>query len=257
MPCSGRVVSACRKRSTSAVAAAAPRLSWPPRPAGPSITWAPSARATATVPSALPPSATITSSATASAAGRWRRTVSSSSRGGTTIANLKAPVSWDRGMLAYRGFASGCSWETPIGDVDSMSSQGSFSHLDPQGNAHMVDVSEKPVTRRVAEASCRVLLSAQTLIRLANLPKGDAFAVARLAGIQGAKRTAELIPLAHQIPLDQVEIDIQPIPEGVAIHSHVVVNARTGAEMEALVACSTAALALYDMVKALEKGAVI
>ncbi len=121
----------------------------------------------------------------------------------------------------------------------------------------MVDVSEKPVTRRVAEASCRVLLSAQTLIRLANLPKGDAFTIARVAGIQGAKRTAELIPLAHQIPLDQVEIDIQPIPEGVVIRSHVVVNARTGAEMEALVACSTAALALYDMVKALEKGAVV
>ena len=121
----------------------------------------------------------------------------------------------------------------------------------------MVDVSEKAVTRRVAEASCRVLLSAQTLIRLSNLPKGDAFTVARLAGIQGAKRTAELIPLAHQIPLDQVEVDIQPIPEGVAIRSHVVVNARTGAEMEALVACSTAALALYDMVKAIEKGAVV
>lgn len=138
-----------------------------------------------------------------------------------------------------------------------MSSQGSFSHLDPHGNAHMVDVSEKPVTRRVAEASCRVLISAQTLIRLANLPKGDAFAVARLAGIQGAKKTSELIPLAHQIPLDQVEIDIDPIPEGVAIRSRVVVNARTGAEMEALVACSTAALALYDMVKALERGAVV
>lgn len=138
-----------------------------------------------------------------------------------------------------------------------MSSQGSFSHLDPHGNAHMVDVSEKPVTRRVAEASCRVLLSAQTLIRLANLPKGDAFAVARLAGIQGAKKTSELIPLAHQIPLDQVEIEIDPIPEGVAIRSRVVVNARTGAEMEALVACSTAALALYDMVKALERGAIV
>ena len=135
-----------------------------------------------------------------------------------------------------------------------MKSPGSFSHLDPQGSAHMVDVSEKPVTRRVAEASCRVLLSAQTLIRLANLPKGDAFAVARLAGIQGAKRTSELIPLAHQIPLDQVEIEIQPIPEGLAIKSHVVVNARTGAEMEALFACSTAALALYDMVKAIERG---
>src|SRR3954465_13917107 len=144
-----------------------------------------------------------------------------------------------------------------LGDLPPMSSQGSFSHLDPQGSAHMVDVSEKPVTRRVAEASCRVLLSAQTLIRLANLPKGDAFAVSRLAGIQGAKRTADLIPLAHQIPLDQVEVDIQPILEGVAIHSHVVVNARTGAEMEALVACSTAALALYDMVKALERGVVV
>jgi cyclic pyranopterin phosphate synthase len=138
-----------------------------------------------------------------------------------------------------------------------MSSPGAFSHLDSQGSAHMVDVSEKPVTRRVAVASCRVLLSAQTLIRLTNLPKGDAFAVARLAGIQGAKRTAELIPLAHQIPLDQVEVELHPVPEGVEIRSHVVVNARTGAEMEALLACSTAALALYDMVKAIERGVVI
>ena len=121
----------------------------------------------------------------------------------------------------------------------------------------MVDVSEKPVTRRIAEASCRVLLSAQTLIRLANLPKGDAFAVSRLAGIQGAKRTAELIPLAHPLPLDQVEVDLQPIPEGIEIRSRVVCTARTGAEMEALCACSTAALALYDMVKAVEKGVVI
>src|SRR5258708_34044877 len=78
----------------------------------------------------------------------------------------------------------------------AMTSQGSFSHLDAQGGAHMVDVSEKPITRRVAEASCRVLLSAQTLIRLANLPKGDAFAVTRLAGTQAAKRTSDPIPLA-------------------------------------------------------------
>lgn len=121
----------------------------------------------------------------------------------------------------------------------------------------MVDVSEKPVTRRVAEASCRVLLSAQTLIRLANLPKGDAFAVARLAGIQAAKKTSDLIPLAHPLFLEQVEVEIQPIPEGVEIRSHVVVTGKTGAEMEALVACSTAALALYDMVKAIERGAVV
>jgi cyclic pyranopterin phosphate synthase len=138
-----------------------------------------------------------------------------------------------------------------------MTSQGSFSHLDSQGNAHMVDVSDKPVTRRVAEASCRVLLSAQTVIRLANLPKGDAFAVSRLAGIQGAKRASELIPLAHPLPLDQIEIEVLPIPEGVEIRSLVVATARTGAEMEALTACSIAALALYDMVKAVERGAVI
>ena len=138
-----------------------------------------------------------------------------------------------------------------------MSDRKPFSHLDEAGTARMVDVSEKPVTRRVAEASCRVLLSAQTLVRLANLPKGDAFAVSRLAGIQAAKRTSELIPLAHPLPLDQVEIDVQPAAGGVEIRSRVVVTARTGAEMEALLACSTAALALYDMVKAIERGAVV
>jgi cyclic pyranopterin monophosphate synthase len=136
-------------------------------------------------------------------------------------------------------------------------SQDSFSHLDSHGQAQMVDVSEKPVTRRVAEASCRVRLSAATVARLADLPKGDAFAVARLAGIQGAKKTADLIPLAHPLALDQVEIDIVPDGDGVAIRSRVVVNGRTGAEMEALVACSTAALALYDMVKAVEREAVV
>jgi cyclic pyranopterin monophosphate synthase len=136
-------------------------------------------------------------------------------------------------------------------------SQEPFSHLDPHGRAQMVDVSDKPVTRRVAEASCKVLLAAGTVARLAELPKGDAFAVARLAGIQGAKKTGDLIPLAHPLALDQVEIEISPLPDGVEIRSRVVVNGRTGAEMEALVACSTAALALYDMVKAVERGAVI
>ncbi|HEY0782538.1 MAG TPA: cyclic pyranopterin monophosphate synthase MoaC [Thermoanaerobaculia bacterium] len=138
-----------------------------------------------------------------------------------------------------------------------MSARDPFSHLDAQGGAHMVDVSEKPVTRRVALASCRVLLSPETVVRLASLPKGDAFAVARIAGVQGAKRTADLIPLAHPLPLDQVEVEVLPIPEGVKIESRVVATARTGAEMEALVACSSAALALYDMVKAVERGAVI
>lgn len=138
-----------------------------------------------------------------------------------------------------------------------MSTADPFSHLDDSGRARMVDVSEKPVTRRVAEAACRMEISADTVGRLSLLPKGDAFAVAKLAGVQGAKRTAELIPLAHPINPEQIEIDIQPVSDGVEIRSRVVVTARTGAEMEALVACSTAALALYDMIKAVERQAKI
>ncbi len=132
-----------------------------------------------------------------------------------------------------------------------------FSHLDERGAARMVDVSAKPVTRRIAEASCRVLLAPETVARLSSLPKGDAVAVARIAGIGAAKRTGELIPLAHPLPLDQVEVEVDSEPDGVRIRSRVVTTARTGAEMEALVACSTAALALYDMVKAIERGAVV
>ncbi len=138
-----------------------------------------------------------------------------------------------------------------------MTPKSPFSHLDAGGRARMVDVSEKAVTRRVAEASCRVRLAPETVARLAELPKGDAFAVARLAGIQGAKRTAELVPLAHPLPLDDIEVELAPEGDGVAIRSRVVVTARTGAEMEALTACAAAALCLYDMVKALDRGAVI
>jgi len=140
---------------------------------------------------------------------------------------------------------------------DDQPTRSGFSHLDEHGAAHMVDVSGKPVTRRVAEASCRVLLTPETVERLGSLPKGDAIAVARLAGIGGAKRTGELIPLAHPLPLDQVDLEVVPGEGGVTIRSRVVTTARTGAEMEALVACSTAALALYDMVKAVERGAVV
>jgi len=138
-----------------------------------------------------------------------------------------------------------------------MSPPNSFSHLDDQGQARMVDVSEKPVTRRVAKASCQVRISPETVARLRQLPKGDAYTVARLAGIQGAKRTGELVPLAHPLGLDQVEVEILPNDEGVRIESRVVVTARTGAELEAMVSCATAALALYDMVKAVERDAVI
>jgi cyclic pyranopterin phosphate synthase len=138
-----------------------------------------------------------------------------------------------------------------------MSPDSPFSHLDGLGRAHMVDVSRKPVTRRLAAASCRVLLSPQTVLRLSDLPKGDAYSVARLAGIQAAKRAGEWIPLAHSLPLDQVEVELLPVPDGIQVRSRVVATARTGAEMEALIACSAAALALYDMVKAVERGAVV
>ena len=95
------------------------------------------------------------------------------------------------------------------------------------------------------------------MARLSDLPKGDAVTVARLAGIQAAKRVDELIPLAHTLQLDHVEIEIEPVDGGVRITSEVVTVSRTGAELEAMIACSNAALALYDMVKAVEKGAVI
>jgi cyclic pyranopterin phosphate synthase len=132
-----------------------------------------------------------------------------------------------------------------------------FSHLDADGAPHMVDVSRKEVTRRVAEASCRVVLSPDTVGRLARLPKGDALTVARLAGIQGAKETSRLVPLCHPLALDQVEVEIETRSADVVIRSKVVTHGRTGAEMEALTACATAALALYDMVKAVERRAEI
>lgn len=142
-------------------------------------------------------------------------------------------------------------------DIREETNETPFSHLDEAGRARMVDVSEKAVTRRVARASCRVLLEESTVARLHEMPKGDAVAVARLAGIQAAKRVDELIPLAHTLNLDHVEIEIEPVHGGVSVRSEVVVTARTGAELEAMIACSNAALALYDMVKAVEKGAVI
>ena len=136
-------------------------------------------------------------------------------------------------------------------------SDETFSHLDRGGRAAMVDVSAKDVTRRVAEASCRILLSRQTVERLETLPKGDAVTVARIAGVQAAKSTATWVPLAHPLPLDQVEVELEPVEGGVGIRSRVVATARTGAEMEALTACAAAALALYDMVKSVERGAVV
>jgi cyclic pyranopterin phosphate synthase len=122
----------------------------------------------------------------------------------------------------------------------------------------MVDVSAKPVTRRVCVARGEVHMARETLARIAAgaLPKGDVLATARLAGIQGAKRTAEWIPLCHTLPLDAVEVELVPDPAGacVRIEARVSVHARTGVEMEALVAVCAAGLTIYDMCKAIDRG---
>jgi cyclic pyranopterin phosphate synthase len=134
-----------------------------------------------------------------------------------------------------------------------------LTHLDEAGHARMVDVSAKDVTVRTATASGRVLLSAPAVaaLRDGTVPKGDALAVARIAGIAGAKRTADLIPLCHPLALHSVTVDLTVEDTGVAITASVRTAGRTGVEMEALTSVSVAALTLIDMIKAVDKGAVI
>jgi cyclic pyranopterin phosphate synthase len=129
-----------------------------------------------------------------------------------------------------------------------------LSHYDSAGRASMVDVSEKKTTKREAEASAMVVMSKAVLKALPHNPKGDPLEVARLAGIQAAKRTSELIPMCHPLPLSHVDVDIRLCENGVVITSRVTTTAETGVEMEALVAASVAALTVYDMCKALDKG---
>ena len=134
-----------------------------------------------------------------------------------------------------------------------------LTHLDDAGQARMVDVSGKQATVRTARASGRVLLSAAAVaaLRAGQVPKGDALAVARIAGIQGAKRTPELIPLCHPIGLHAVAVELTVADDGVAIEATVRTADRTGVEMEALTAVSVAGLALIDMIKAVDPAAVI
>jgi cyclic pyranopterin phosphate synthase len=129
-----------------------------------------------------------------------------------------------------------------------------LSHYDGAGRARMVDVSGKPPTRREAEASAFVDLSPAVLAALPNNPKGDPLEVARIAGIMAAKRTAELIPMCHPLPLALVDVDLRLCENGVAIASRVATTAETGVEMEALVAASVAALTVYDMCKGVDKS---
>lgn len=135
----------------------------------------------------------------------------------------------------------------------------SFTHLNDQGDAKMVDVSAKEVTVRSATARGRVLVSAEVvgLLRGAGMPKGDALAVARIAGIQGAKRTPDLIPLCHPLAIHAVEVDLVVADGGVEITVTVRTADRTGVEMEALTGVSVAALALIDMVKGVDRLASI
>ncbi|WP_052665734.1 cyclic pyranopterin monophosphate synthase MoaC [Nitriliruptor alkaliphilus] len=132
-----------------------------------------------------------------------------------------------------------------------------LTHLDAHGHARMVDVGDKPVTARTAVAEGRVVMAPATARRLldGDLPKGDAFPVVRIAGIQAAKRTPELLPLCHQVALSSVDVDVTVDADGgvVTITATAVAADRTGIEMEALTAVSVAALTLYDLVKAVQK----
>ncbi|GGD21794.1 cyclic pyranopterin monophosphate synthase MoaC [Nocardioides daphniae] len=134
-----------------------------------------------------------------------------------------------------------------------------LTHVDESGAARMVDVSDKAVTKRTAVASGRVLVSAQVveLLRGAGVPKGDTLAVARLAGIMGAKQTPALIPLCHPLAISAVTVDLVVADDAVEITATVSTTDRTGVEMEALTAVSVAALTVVDMVKAVDKAAVI
>jgi cyclic pyranopterin monophosphate synthase len=129
-----------------------------------------------------------------------------------------------------------------------------LSHYDGAGRARMVDVSGKIPTRREAEASAFVAVSPAVLAALPNNPKGDPLEVARIAGIMAAKRTAELIPMCHPLPLALVDVDVRLCENGVAITSRVATTAETGVEMEALVAASVSALTVYDMCKGADKS---
>ena len=129
-----------------------------------------------------------------------------------------------------------------------------LSHYDESGRARMVDISAKQATCREAEASAFVVMSPAVLRSLAKNPKGDPFETARIAGIMAAKKTSDLIPLCHPLPLSHIDVELTQCENGIAVASRARTTSQTGVEMEALVAASVAALTLYDMCKALDKG---
>ncbi|MDX6438928.1 MAG: cyclic pyranopterin monophosphate synthase [Gaiellaceae bacterium] len=132
-----------------------------------------------------------------------------------------------------------------------------LSHVDESGAVRMVDVGSKPMSRRRAVASAFVRMAPETVQRLGDLPKGDALTTAQLAGIMAAKKTSDLIPLCHPLPLSLVDVSLAVVGDGVEITAIAETTAQTGVEMEALVAASVAALTVYDMAKAIDKGMVV
>jgi cyclic pyranopterin monophosphate synthase len=137
---------------------------------------------------------------------------------------------------------------------------GKLSHIDAKGEAHMVDVSEKSVTSRTAVAKARVMMLPETLalITTGTAKKGDVLATARIAGIQAAKKTSDLIPLCHPLMISKVSVDFEVVePDAIDVTALVKVEGKTGVEMEAMTACSVACLTLYDMVKAVDRGVTI
>ena len=136
-------------------------------------------------------------------------------------------------------------------------SRTGLSHVDDAGGVRMVDVGSKPVSRRRATARATVRMAPETARRLRALPKGDALATAQLAGIMAAKRTADLIPLCHPLPLSHVDVSLEVADETVEIAAVAETTAQTGVEMEALTAAAVAALTVYDMAKAIDKAMVV
>jgi cyclic pyranopterin monophosphate synthase len=136
-----------------------------------------------------------------------------------------------------------------------------FTHLDESGQMRMVDVGDKPETLRQAAATCRIVVGPKVfpLLLAGRLPKGDVWAAARLAGIMAAKQTSQLIPLCHPLPLTGIDLDFTPEPDAwaIAIRARARTYARTGVEMEALTAAAVAALTIYDMCKAVDRGLII
>ena len=175
--------------------------------------------------------------------------------------NVQPPYLAKNGRRALRNATSPEKGNIPMAkkNESQLAGREGLSHFDASGRAHMVDVGEKPETERVAVASGRVRMARETveMIRAGRAAKGDVLAVAQVAAIMGAKKTADLIPMCHPLMLTRVDVAFDLRDEDINIAATVATSGRTGVEMEALAAVATAALTIYDMVKAVDRGMTI